>query len=72
MVSVIDNGIGIPSEHYNRIFDMFQRLHSDDEYPGTGIGLSTVKKSAQLIRGRVWVESGAGESSTFFIEMTKE
>jgi PAS domain S-box-containing protein len=72
IVEVSDNGIGIPPEHQEKIFNMFQRLHSEDEYPGTGIGLATVRKSVELLGGSVWVESNVGEGSTFFIRLSKE
>jgi PAS domain S-box-containing protein len=72
VVEVRDNGIGIPSEYYEKIFNVFQRLYSEEEYPGTGIGLATVKKSVELLGGSVWVESKVGEGSTFFIRLLKE
>ena len=72
IVQVSDNGIGIPAEYHGKIFIMFQRLHSEDEYPGTGIGLANVKKSVELLGGSVWVESKVGEGSTFFVRMPKE
>jgi PAS domain S-box-containing protein len=72
IVQVSDNGIGIPAEYQDKIFIMFQRLHSEDEYPGTGIGLANVKKSVELLGGSVWVESKVGEGSTFFVRMPKE
>ena len=71
VLSVADNGIGIPAEHYEKIFNVFQRLHSDDEYPGTGIGLSTVKKAVDLLGGRVWVESAVGQGSAFWVELPR-
>ena len=71
-VCVADNGIGIPAEYYNKVFNIFQRLHSEDEYPGTGIGLATVKKSVELLGGRAWIESVVGEGSKFFIQLPKE
>ena len=51
---------------------MFQRLHSEEEYPGTGIGLATVRKSVELLGGNVWVESKVGEGSTFFVRLPRE
>jgi len=72
VVRVRDNGIGIPVEHHERIFNMFQRLHGDEQYPGTGIGLATVRKSAEMLGGTVWVESEAGSGSTFCVRLPKE
>ncbi len=72
IMCVRDNGIGIPAEHHQRIFNIFQRLHSDDEYPGTGIGLATVKKSVEMLGAKVWVESEAGQGSAFFIQLSLE
>jgi light-regulated signal transduction histidine kinase (bacteriophytochrome) len=68
-VLVKDNGIGIPKEHQEKIFEVFQRLHADDDVPGSGVGLATVKKAVALQGGRVWVESLPGEGSTFFVEL---
>jgi PAS domain S-box-containing protein len=69
IVSVTDNGIGIPPEYQEKIFNVFQRLHSEDEYPGTGIGLASVRKSVELLGGSVWVESKPGQGSTFFVRL---
>ena len=72
IICVRDNGIGIPTEYHEKIFNIFQRLHNEDDYPGTGIGLATVKKSVELLGGSVWVESEAGSGSNFFIKLPKE
>lgn len=64
-----DNGIGFDMKYNQRIFEIFERLHRLEDYPGTGIGLALVKKAMQRMDGRVWAQSSPGEGATFYIEL---
>lgn len=65
LFSVTDNGIGIAAENQDRIFQLFQRLQSRQQYPGSGIGLAICKKIIDMMHGRIWVESVEGEGACF-------
>jgi PAS domain S-box-containing protein len=72
VLGVSDNGIGIIPEYQEKIFNVFQRLHSDDDYPGTGIGLAIVKKAVDLLGGQVWLESTVDQGSAFWLRLPRE
>jgi two-component system sensor histidine kinase/response regulator len=66
---IVDNGIGVPPEHHARIFRVFERLHTADTYPGTGIGLAIVRKGIERMNGHVGIDSEPGKGSSFWIEL---
>ncbi len=68
---VRDQGIGFDMKYHDRIFEMFQRLHRAEDYPGTGVGLALVRKAMQRLGGRAWAESAPGAGATFFLELPK-
>lgn len=67
LIAIRDNGIGIPPDKRDGIFEVFHRLHSSEEYPGNGIGLTTCKKIVERHGGQIWVESQLGEGTSFFV-----
>ncbi len=70
--AVRDNGIGIPEPGRERVFQIFQRLHPPDAYPGTGIGLAIASRIVERHRGRIWLESEVGRGTTFFFSLPAE
>ena len=72
IISVTDNGIGIPGKFHEKVFQMFQRLHREDQFQGTGIGLAIVKKAVEIQEGEVWISSSKiGSGSTLCVKLLK-
>ncbi len=69
VIKVSDQGIGIAPQHLERIFHVFERLHTAQAYPGTGIGLAIVKRGINRMGGKIWVESTPGKGSSFYISL---
>lgn len=69
LISMSDNGIGIDAKYVERIFTVFKRLHSREEFPGTGIGLAVCKKIVERYGGKIWVESELGKGSIFYFTL---
>lgn len=71
-ITVSDNGIGINKEYHGKIFGIFQRLHNQDEYPGSGMGLAICEKIVNLHKGRITIDSETGRGTKFKITIKKE
>jgi PAS domain S-box-containing protein len=69
--AIKDNGIGIDTKFYDKIFIIFQRLHNKDQYSGTGIGLSIAKRHVEFLGGKIWLESKVGVGTTFYFTISK-
>lgn len=72
IICVKDNGIGIEKEYFEKIFILFQRLHTKDEFQGNGMGLAIAKKIIDKLNGKIWVESELGIGSSFYIQIPKK
>ncbi len=69
IISLKDNGIGIEAKYQQHIFEVFRRLHRNDVYEGTGIGLAVCQKIVKRLNGKIWLESELGEGTTFFVQL---
>lgn len=71
VITIADEGIGIAPKDHERVFRIFERLHGQSEYPGTGIGLAVVQRAVERMNGRIWIESDLGRGSRFHVALAR-
>lgn len=72
IIAIQDNGIGISPDYFSKVFEIFRRLHTQEEYPGNGIGLAICRRVVERHGGKIWIESDPDQGSTFYFSLPKE